>query len=58
MFGILGKIAGGITFFFGLLILVFFPYVIHKDFQPEALGNAGVLLGIIMMGIGLYLIFS
>lgn len=58
MFGFLGKVAGGVIFFFGLLISVFFPYVMHKDFQPEELGNAGILIGIIMMGIGLYLIFS
>jgi len=58
MFGILGKIFGGMIFFLGLLISIFFPYVIHKDFQPEALGNAGILLGIIMIGVGLYLILS
>jgi tellurite resistance protein TehA-like permease len=58
MFGITGKLIGGLTFFFGLLCVVFSPYVMHKDFQPAALANAGILFGLVLMGVGLYLIFS
>jgi hypothetical protein len=58
MFGLAGKVVGGMTFFVGLLCVIFFPYVIHKDFQPESLGNVGILFGLILIGVGLYLIFG
>jgi hypothetical protein len=47
------QILGAISFFVGLLIVIGFPFI--RDYQPEALGRAGILIGIILIGIGIYL---
>lgn len=57
-FGLLGRFAGAVVFGFGLLMVVAFPSVMYSDFQPEGLSRAGVFLGVVCMGIGLYLILG
>jgi hypothetical protein len=57
-FGLWGRFAGALVFGLGLLIVVGFPSVMYKDFQPEPLSRGGVLVGLILMGIGLYLILG
>lgn len=48
------KVAGAGFIVFGLAMIIFFPYI--QDYQPEALSYAGVILGIIFFGIGLFLL--
>lgn len=50
---VLGKIVGIGCILFGLAMIVFFPYTAHH--QPPWMTNAGVLIGIIFLGIGLFL---
>ncbi len=47
------KIVGVVSFIFGLLIIIKFPWI--SDYQTEKLGNAGILLGLLLIMIGLYL---
>lgn len=58
VFGLAGKIVGGIIFVIGLLIAMMLPYVSNVSLQPEGMSRAGVLLGIVLMGVGLYLILG
>ena len=57
-FGLLGKVVGGIIFAIGLLIAMMFPFVIARSLQPEGMSKGGVILGVLLMGIGLYLILG
>ena len=57
-FGLAGTIGGALVFGLGLVIVVGFPSVMYRDFQPEGISRAGVIFGIILMGIGLYLILG
>jgi hypothetical protein len=57
-FGLVGRLVGAGVFGLGLLIVVGFPSVMYRDFQPEGISRAGVIFGIILMGIGLYLILG
>ena len=50
------KVAGGIMFFVGLLCVVFVPDML--DIQTEKFSGGGVFFGLILMGIGLYLMAS
>ena len=52
----INKIAGGLLFFLGLLIVVKFPFA-HPTYQPFEMQRAGVLFGIILMIIGLVLLW-
>lgn len=47
------QLLGAVSFFIGLLIVIGFPFM--KDYQPESMGRAGVVLGIALVGIGIYL---
>lgn len=47
------KILGAISFFTGLLIIIGFPWI--RDYQPEEMARAGILIGVILVAIGLYL---
>jgi prepilin signal peptidase PulO-like enzyme (type II secretory pathway) len=49
----LKQIIGGICFIVGLLIVIGFPWI--TQYQPEAIAKTGILLGLILMGIGFYL---
>jgi hypothetical protein len=57
MFGIIGKVVGGIFFVIGLLIVIGFPWL-DPRYQPAGMSNAGILLGLGLMGIGLYLVLG
>jgi hypothetical protein len=48
------KIFGAVSLVLGFLIIVGFPSI--REYQPEAMSRAGVLIGIILIGIGLYLL--
>ncbi len=58
VFGLAGKIIGGIVFVIGLLISILLPYVTQHTLQPIGMSKGGVLFGIVIMGIGLYLILG
>jgi Na+/H+ antiporter NhaB len=47
------KIIGAGIFLLGLAIVIGFPYM--KEYTPDAMTNAGVILGLILIGIGIYL---
>ena len=47
------KIAGAGAFLLGLLIVIGFPGMTR--YQPEAMGRAGILIGLILIIAGLYL---
>jgi hypothetical protein len=51
--GIITKIFGGLSFFVGLLIVVGFPYV--QTYQPESMAKGAILFGLLLMGIGIWL---
>ncbi len=51
----INKIAGGILFILGLLIVIKFPFA-HPTYQPFEMQRAGVLIGIILMILGLVLL--
>jgi len=40
-------------FLLGLAIVIGFPYI--KEYTPDAMTNAGIIFGLILIGIGLYL---
>lgn len=48
------KVIGAISLILGFLIVIKFPSI--RDYQPEELAKTGVLIGIILIGIGLYLL--
>jgi hypothetical protein len=48
------KIAGAVSLILGFLIIVNFPSI--RDYQPEEIARTGVVIGIILVGIGLYLL--
>lgn len=52
------KIIGGAIFILGLLITVGFPNIKGPigGYQPESMGWAGILFGLFLMGIGLYIL--
>jgi len=52
--GIIYKIIGGLTFFVGLLIVFGYPF---EDAKQQVMGTikGAILFGIILMGIGVYL---
>jgi len=52
---ILQKIAGIILALVGFFLVTGFPDV--TDYQPEGMGKAGILIGLILLIIGIYLIF-
>jgi hypothetical protein len=49
----LNKIVGGGTFLLGLLIVICFPSIIR--YQPEGMGRAGIVIGLILIAVGLLL---
>jgi len=51
---IVNKILGGIIFAFGLLMAILFPTGHYH--QPDRLALGGVLFGVALMAIGIYLI--
>jgi len=53
---VLKKILGGICLLLGLSIVIFFPS--EKEYQPEEMSISGVVIGIALIGIGLYLLLS
>ena len=52
---ILTKILGMGCVLFGLAMIVFFPYT-QRQHQPAWMGNAGIVVGIVFLGIGLLLL--
>ena len=52
--GIVYKIIGGLTFFVGLIIIFGYPFEDQK-LQMEGTVKGAILFGIILMGIGVYL---
>lgn len=48
------KIVGGAVFAVGLLIVILFPSM--RDYQPERFALTGILFGVALMGIGIYLV--
>jgi len=50
---LLTKIGGGIVFFVGLVIVIGFPWL--TEYQPASMGRGGVIFGLILMGIGIWL---
>ena len=51
---LLSKIAGGIVFAIGLLVVILFPSM--RDYQPDRFALTGILFGFGMMGVGILLI--
>jgi preprotein translocase subunit Sec61beta len=49
----LNQIIGACCFVTGLLILIGFPYILR--YQPEAMGRAGIFIGILLIIIGIIL---
>ncbi|MDI6798791.1 MAG: hypothetical protein QMD12_02225 [Candidatus Aenigmarchaeota archaeon] len=47
------KIIGAGSFLLGLLIVVGFPWI--RTYQPESMARAGVLIGILLIVIGIFL---
>lgn len=47
------QIIGAVSFFVGLLIVIGFPWI--KDYQPEEMAKAGIVIGIALIAIGIYL---
>jgi len=47
-------IGGAITFIFGLLMVILFPS--GRYYQPDRMALGGILLGLLLMAIGIYLI--
>ena len=52
---ILQKITGIILALIGFFLVTGFPEV--TDYQPDGMGKAGILIGLILLIIGIYLIF-
>lgn len=50
------KIIGAVVLFFGAALTFVFPFVL--DYQPRPIANAGRLVGLIAMIIGIYLLFT
>jgi len=50
------KIAGAISFIFGLLIVILFP--VSRYSQPDRMALGGILIGLALMGAGVYLILQ
>lgn len=50
----LRKIFGLISFISGILIIFFFPEI--QDYQPEAIGVTGIIIGFGLVSIGIYLL--
>jgi hypothetical protein len=48
------KIFGVVSLILGFLIIVGFPGI--REYQPEEMARAGVAIGIILIGVGLYLL--
>jgi len=48
------KIAGGLVFSFGLLMVILFPT--GRYHQPDRMALGGVLFGLALMALGIYLI--
>ena len=51
---ILTKFAGGALIIVGLAIVVFFPYTFLH--QIDFMTNAGIIIGLVVIGIGLFLL--
>jgi hypothetical protein len=49
----LNKIAGAGAFLLGLLIVIGFPDMTR--YQPEGMGRAGIIIGLILIVAGIYL---
>ncbi len=47
------KLLGLGFFVLGFLILTKFPWIL--GYQSESMSNAGILIGLVLMGIGVYL---
>jgi hypothetical protein len=47
------KILGAGVFLLGLLIVIHFPDIAR--YQPESMGRAGIIIGLILIVAGLYL---
>jgi hypothetical protein len=50
----MNKIFGAISFFVGLLMVLFFPDI--TDYQPEAISFTGVVIGFGLIAFGIYLL--
>jgi hypothetical protein len=50
------KIVGLSFTLLGLSLIIFFPFL--DKYQPEPLGKAAIFVGIILLGIGIYLLKS
>jgi hypothetical protein len=54
---VLMKILGGFSFVLGLLIAIGLPYLDIK-YTPMGMTNSAIIIGVILMGVGLYLVFT
>ncbi|MEM7821763.1 MAG: hypothetical protein QXX38_03065 [Candidatus Aenigmatarchaeota archaeon] len=52
----LNKIIGACLFSVGLLIVIGFPDITR--YQPESMGRAGIILGLVLIILGLFLMKS
>jgi hypothetical protein len=50
----MNKIFGAISFFVGLLIVLFFPDI--REYQPEEISFTGVVIGFGLIALGIYLL--
>ena len=48
------KILGGLLILGGIFMVLLFPD--WKEFMPDAMANTGILIGIILVLVGIYLI--
>jgi len=51
---VLSKIFGTLLFVFGLLMAILFP--MSRYYQPDRMSFSGILIGLGLMGAGVYLI--
>lgn len=52
---VLTKILGGISLLVGIFLVFIYPDIIEYQYEPLSVG--GVVLGIILISVGVYLIF-
>jgi hypothetical protein len=52
--GLLLKILGGLSILAGMFFVFLFPD--WKEFQPDAMAYTGIMIGIILIAVGIFLI--
>jgi hypothetical protein len=54
---IAAKVVGVLLVLFGIFLVVFFPGIGGKGHQPDEFGKTGILIGLVLLLIGIYLLF-